>query len=262
MRRYLSLFLDFMKQNIKSMLEYRIDFIIDAISSLVERMVGLTFIWIIFNNAPMLDGWNYYEVTFIYGFLAVVKGINHIFFDNLWALGNYYIREGQFDIILVRPISPLFHLLANKIQQKGIGGLLIGLVILIKSANEIGIGWSLFNIVAMIFFILCATAIFSGVELIVATSAFWVVRSFTLMWPIFSLNEFVAYPLTIYNKGIRFFLSVIIPYAFISFYPANFFMDKGFQSYSLLTPVVAIIVWFISIKVWKFGLSNYSSTGS
>jgi len=87
-------------------------------------------------------------------------------------------------------------------------------------------------------------------------------NSYIIMSSVNSLQEFAFYPILIYPKFIGFILTWIIPYAFASFYPADYFLHKGFEHYSMLTPVIAIILWVIALRVWEFGLKNYSSTGS
>ncbi len=260
--RYIKLYWEFVKQNIKIMLEYRADFLIGAFSSFFIQLGGILFVWIIFQNIGDIHGWTFYEVALVYGLLSIAKSINHIFFDNLWVLGNQYIRQGTFDILLLRPISPLFHLVANKLQQDGIGNMIIGFVIVIKSMQELQLSIGALDILLLGIFILCGGAIFAAINLITCTVSFWVVNSNMFMWSVFSIHEFALYPLTIFHKSIGIILTWIIPYAFASFYPANLFLNKGFEQLSWVSPVMAVVLWIIALRVWRFGLMNYTSTGS
>jgi ABC-2 type transport system permease protein len=94
--------------------------------------------------------------------LTLAKSINHIFFDNLWVLGNQYIREGKFDILLLRPISPLFHLVANKIQQDGIGNLVIGCILLAHSIAHLDITLTFVDMLMVLVFTLSGGMIFAS----------------------------------------------------------------------------------------------------
>ena len=77
-----------------------------------------------------------------------------------------------------------------------------------------------------------------------------------------SFQEFAFYPISIYPKIIGFILTWIFPYAFASFYPADYFLHMQYGILSVLTPVIAILLWIIALRVWKWGLKNYESTGS
>lgn len=260
--KYLELYIEFIKQNLKIMLEYKNDFIIGVFSTLLTQISGIFFVWIIFENVKQINGWSFYEIAFVYGLLTLAKGIDMIFFDNLHALGWEYIREGKFDIFMIRPISPLFQLISSHIQQDGLGLFSIGLVIVIKSVIALKLAFNLLGILLLILFVISGAMIISAINLITATSAFWTINSHIVMESVASLQEFALYPILIYPKFIGFALTWIIPYAFASFYPASYFLHKGVLIYSMLSPLIAIILWVIALRVWKFGITHYSSSGS
>lgn len=260
--RYMKLYLQFVKQNFKIMLEYRADFIIGFFSTFLLQFAGIFFVWVVFDNIGDIKGWTFYEVILIYGFLTLAKSINHIFFDNLWVLGQVYVRQGKFDTLLLRPVSPLFHLIADKIQQDGFGNLVIGIILISKSLLELNIQLGLAEMIMMFIFVLSGGLIFAAINLITTTTSFWFVQSNMFMWSTFSISEFALYPLSIYHKSIGILLTWFIPYAFTSFYPAGYFLEKGSVGMSLCTPFIAIILWVIALRVWNFGIKNYSSTGS
>lgn len=261
MKRYLRLYKLFLKQNIKVILEYRIDFIVGAFSTILEQVVGVLFIWILFKNIDNINGWSYYEIIFVYSMLTVSMSIEHMFFENLWMLGEGYIRNGKFDGILIRPINPLFHIICDKIQQDGFGRFLIGIYLLINSIIKLNIDMSFTNIIMLLIFIICGSFIFVGISIALSTTAFYFVNNVAIMWGVFQFNEFASYPIDIFNKYIKFFITWIVPYAFTSYYPANYFLDKGYKHISYIAPIISILIVFISIKIWNIGLKKYNSAG-
>ena len=261
-KKYLSLYIEFVLQNSKTMLEYKTDFVIGIVSTFINQFYGIFFVWVIFENIKQIHGWTFYEITFIYGLLTMAKGIDMFFFDNLHCLGFEYVREGSFDIFMIRPISPLFQLIASYVQQDGIGLVLLGAIVIAKSLAELKIALGFFDIVMLLIFIVSGAAIISAINLIMCTTGFKTVNSHILMSSVNSFQDFALYPVLIYPKFIGFLLTWIIPYAFASFYPADYFLHKGFELYSVFTPVVAIVLWVIALKIWNIGIRNYSSTGS
>lgn len=261
-KKHISLYGEFLKQNVKTMLEYKSDFVIGIFSTLLTQFYGIFFVWVIFENIKQIHGWTFYEITFVYGLLTLAKGLDMFFFDNLHALGFEYVREGKFDIFMIRPLSPLFQLVASYTQQDGLGLLLLGVVVVTKSLAELKITLGYLDIALLIVFVISGAAIISAINLITATAGFKTVNSHILMTSVASLQEFAFYPILIYPKFIGFVLTWLIPYAFASFYPADYFLHKGFQIFSFATPFIAIILWVIALQIWKIGLRNYSSTGS
>jgi ABC-2 type transport system permease protein len=263
MKRYAKLYWQFFKQQLKVMMEYRVDFFIGVFSVVFIQFTSIFFVKVVFDHIEALNGWSFYEVLFIYGIASTGRSIHHIFFDNLWTFGWQYIRPGNFDRLLIRPINPLFHLVADRVQQDGFGQLVIGFIILGYSMPNLNVEWGLWELFLLGVMVLSSGVIFVAVNLFFASLSFWMVDSLPVMWATFNLSDFARYPLTIYNKGIRFVLTWLVPYGFTAFYPAALFIEhSGYQTIAMWSPVVAIVSCWIAYSFWKMGLRSFVSTGS
>jgi ABC-2 type transport system permease protein len=128
---------------------------------------------------------------------------------------------------------------------------------------KLGIDWGFLDILLLLVMIVSSGFIFVAVNLFFATFSFWMVDSLPIVWTTFNLSEFARYPLTIYNKAIRFILTWIIPYGFTAFYPSSLFIEhSGYRSVALWSPAVAIVSCLIAYSFWKKGLREFTSTGS
>ncbi|MCB8923066.1 MAG: ABC-2 family transporter protein [Ardenticatenaceae bacterium] len=263
MTRYLNLYGYFLKQRFKILLEYRVNFFIGASSSVFMQGASLLAIWVVMRQVPSLNGWTLAEIWFIYGLLTLSKSINHMFADNLWTLGQSYVRTGLFDRFLVRPIDPLFHLLADRFCHDGIGNFLVGLVLVVGAAPELGIVWTPLKVGYLTIAVLSGGAIFIALNLMTSVSAFWVMDSVPVIRVVFEMHEFAKYPLAIYPKAIGIILTWLIPYGFASFYPASYLLQRDISPVlAWAGPLVAVVLLFVGYRVWLFGLRHYSSTGS
>ncbi|MGE5261961.1 MAG: ABC transporter permease [Acidobacteriota bacterium] len=262
MARYVRLYGYFLLQRFKILMEYRVNFLIGASSTIILQIAGLLTIWVVMSQIPSLNGWTLNEVLLVYGLLTLSKSINHMFADNLWTIGMSYVRTGEFDRFLVRPIDPLFHLLADRFCHDGIGNFLIGAALVAVSSAALGIAWTPLNLLYLIVAVLSGGAIFIALNLITATSAFWIVESIPVTQIIFNTNEFAKYPLNIYHRAIGILLTWLIPYGFASFYPASYLLGKDIGALAWMGPVVATVLLVLGYRVWLFGLRHYSSTGS
>ncbi|MBP6015932.1 MAG: ABC-2 family transporter protein [Candidatus Promineofilum sp.] len=261
--RYTSLYWLFFKNRIKILMEYRVNFIIGAISTIFVQAAGLLTVWVIMEQIPDLAGWSLPEILLIYGLLTLSKSINHMFADNLWTLGRDYVRTGTFDRFLVRPIDPLFHLLADRFCHDGIGNFLVGLTLILIAAARLDIVWTPSMVFYLILMTLSGGFIFIALNLITSVSGFWLMDSVPVTRVVFEMNEFAKYPLTIYPRFISVVLTALIPYGFASFYPASFLMGRGGQPALVWgAPLVAAVLMILGMAVWRFGLRHYSSTGS
>ena len=262
MKRYTSLYGYFLLQRFKILMEYRVNFFIGMTSMIFMQAAGLLTIWVIMRQIPNINGWTLDEVLMIYGLLTLSKSITHMFADNLWTIGWDYIRSGGFDRFLVRPINPLFHLLADRFCHDGLGDLLVGVALVIISSANLRLVWTPLSLLYLIVAVLSGGVIFIALNLITATTAFWITQSIPVTQIIFNTNEFARFPLTIYPRAIGIVLTWLIPYGFASFYPASQILGRDVGLLPWLGPLVAIVLAVFSYRVWLFGLRHYGGTGS
>ena len=262
MTRYISLYWLFFTQRIKALMEYRANFIIGAISTIFLQTSSILAIWVVMQKVPTLNGWTYDEVLLVYGLITLAKSINHMFADNLWTLGRVYIRSGGFDRFLVRPINPLFHLLADRFCQDGVGNFLVGMALVVKSSIALNIAWTPLKAIMLIVSVVSGGFIFIALNLLTCVAAFWIVDSVPVTRLIFDNHLFAQYPLSMYPKAIGILLTWVVPYGLASFYPASYLLDRSFGNLAWLAPVAAAALLFIAYRFWEFGLKHYNSTGT
>lgn len=253
----------FVSQELKRMMEYKGDFIVGIIGFLLIQASNLLFLSLVFGNVPSLMGWNYNEVVFIYGFSLIPKGIDHLFFDNLWSIGHFTVRKGDFDKYLTRPINTYFHVLVEKLQIDALGELIMGIALVCVSLAKLNIELSVLRVVLTLAVIPFATLIYTGIKTATAAIAFWTKRSGNITYMFYMVNDFAKYPVDIYNKLVRSIITYVIPFAFTAYYPAYYFLTGENPIYNLgLTVVISIIIMAIGIFVWNKGISAYESAGS
>jgi ABC-2 type transport system permease protein len=262
LRRYSSLYWFFLIQRAKILMEYRVNFFIGLSSTVLLQLAGLLGIWVIMSQVPNLNGWTLDEVLLIYGLLTLAKSINHMFADNLWVIGWGYIRPGGFDRFLVRPINPLFHLLADRFCHDGIGNFLVGSALVVIASRNLHLVWTPLNVLYLLVAVISGGVIFIALNLITATSSFWIIESIPVTQVVFNTHEFARFPLTIYPRLIGLLLTVLIPYGFASFYPASYLLDRDATWLVWMPPLVALALAVMSYRVWLFGLKHYGGTGS
>jgi ABC-2 type transport system permease protein len=262
MSRYLRLYVFFLAQRFKILLEYRMNFLIGATSTSLLQAAGLLTLWVVMRRIPSLNGWSFDQVLLVYGLVTVSESITHMFADNLWTIGRSYIRTGEFDRFLVRPIDPLFHLLADRFCHDGIGNFLVGMILIVKAMTSLDIPWTVANALYLLVAILSGGGIFIALNLLTATSAFWIVESIPVTSVVYNAYEFAKYPLSIYGRGIRLVLTWVIPYGFASFYPASHLLGRDVGLLAWFGPVMAAALLLIAYRTWTFGLAHYTSTGS
>lgn len=261
MLRYLKLHQLLIKQHLKLLMAYKGDFLIGLLGVFLTQALNLVFLNVIFSQIPLLNGWNFKQITFIYGFSLIPKGLDHLFFDNLWAMGQRLVKKGEFDKYLIRPINPLFYVMVETFQVDALGELVVGVALLLSSFFMVS--WTFWNVLLFFLTLPFTTLIYTSLKIMTASLALWTKQSGAAMYIFYMFNDFSKYPITIYNYPIRFLISVIIPFAFAAYYPASYFLTGNslFQNIGGLI-LVSLGLYAIAYFIWKKGLLSYESAGS
>ena len=246
----ISLYLSFLKISLKEILIYRIDCIAGIFSQLVVQAVSLIFIFIVFQNTENIVGWSFEQIL-----------LSGYCFDELFDIGPRYIRSGEFDKILLRPVHPLISIIGASREFVSIADFFIGLGITMYMLYRLAIPITILLIIKIIFFSIVGALIIGAINTIFSISSFWTYRSNEVIWSFYRMYTFAEYPLDIYNGFIKILITVILPFAFVAYYPTMDYL--GLNNYMIyLSPIIAIILWIIAIKLWNLALNKYRSTGT
>ena len=258
--RYISLWIAYLKVNMKRLLEYRADFVFNLISVFIWTATGLFNVLIMFTKITSFYGWGKYEVCLLYGMWSLTFSIYNAFGSGILNIENDIIN-GKLDISLIKPIDPLFIIVTSRINTMGIGFLIFGLCCIIYSLIKL----NLFLIPLIIYFLISAITgggLIFATYLILACFSFWIKRSSNAIRVGYDIHKFAQYPLDIYGKGIKILLSTLFPYVFTNYYPTAFMLGKTSVFVGMISPIVCLLAFFLSIVFWKISLARYESTGS
>lgn len=263
MRRYLKLYVIFIKQHFKMLMEYRFDFLTGALSFLISQTVGVIFLALIFNGIPALAGYSFEQVLFFYGFAQLPKGLDHLVADNFWELAYFRISKGEFDRYLIRPINPLAHAIMEKFQIDAFGEILVGVAIMAYSIVKMGLTITVLDVILFIVVIPFCALIFTNMKIITCAVALKTKRSGALMQIFYQMNEFSKYPIDIYNIVIKTFITFIVPFALSAYFPASYFLEHKNPLFNLGGVVVISVAFFaLAYFIWNKCISLYESAGS
>lgn len=257
----IKLYVLFFKASFKEMLIYRLDCIVGMGTQLLTQIVELIFIYIVFQNTENLAGWNFKQILLLYGVTLLSVGIVDFCFDSLYGIGPKWIKNGEFDKILLRPVHPLISIIGSSKEVTSIGYFVLGLILTISMLIQLAIPITFLLILKIIVFSIVGAAIMGAINTILSISSFWIYRSNELIWSFYKMYTFAQYPIDIYNKVIKIIITCVLPFAFVAYYPTMSYL--GFNKYLIyVSPIIAILLWIIAIKAWNWALNKYRSTGT
>lgn len=262
-KRYCRLYKVFVAQFFKSIIQSKVDFLMGLFGFFLTQAMGIVFLYLIFEQIPTLNGWTLDQLIFIYGFAQIPRGLDHLFTDNIWMIAWRMIITGEFDRYMLRPMNVFFQVICEKLQPDAIGELLVGTILVVMSLVKGIVIVDALHIVLFIVSVIAGAVIYSAIKLFFASISFWVKISGPFLQVAYEMSDFAKYPTEIYSKPVKFILTAIIPFAFVAYIPASYFLlDKNPWTTVGIECAIAVVFWIVAYAFFKHGVSKYESAGN
>jgi len=260
----MGLYLKYMMMGLRSQLIYRTSFILMCIGQFFVPFFIFIGLYLMFDRFDSLVGWTFGEVALLYGTIhmafalaeALVRG-----FDSFPQL----VKSGEFDRLLLRPVSTPLQVVGWKLEFTRIGRLLQGVLIFVWALSSLTIQWTVLKVICITGMVIGGFFIFSGLFIFFAAMAFWTIEGLEIA-NIFTDGgrEMSQYPLTIYAKSIQRFFTFIVPFGVINTIPLNYLLDKQTLPghFTAFIPYLGILFLLPALLFWNYGVKHYQSTGS
>ena len=251
---------------IRSQFQYRASFVLDLCGNFVISFIDFLAVLVIFHNVHRLGVWTVREVAFLYAMSSISFALTDLLIGHLDQFPQK-IRDGNFDVLLVRPRSTLFQIIGSDFQLRRLGKAIQGAIVLGYVVGSLSIPWDAGRIAMLVVMVPAAIVIFSSVWVVGACLSFWTTDGgeFTNAFT-YGGNFLAQYPIDILSAWVRRFLAYIVPLAFVCYFPALYILDKrdplGLpRLFQFSSPVVALLGVLVSGSVWRFAVRHYRSAG-
>ena len=262
-RRGIDLYCTLFLAGLKAKLNYRADLFVMVIASVLSQGIGYLFLWVVFKQLPVVAGWTLPEVICVYAMISITEGFISIFAEGLWGL-SWVKHRGDFDAIILRPVSPLLQVLLSSVGLNGFGTILLGGTMMVYAAQKLPITWTPLHLMVAIILFFSAVLMRFATVLISAAVGFWIESPFNPVLPVIhSFSSFARFPLTIYGRTLNLLLTFVIPFGFVSYYPMGWVLGKAHLGWiGLLTPAVALVFTVAGAWLFQRGLKEYEGAGN
>ena len=262
-RFHVNLYAKLILLQLRTAVEYRADFWIGIVGAVLMNGAALVFLSAFFSRIPAVGGWTVWEVATLYGLTMIAYGLREMLCDGVWTL-RAQINLGNFDRVLLRPISPALQLATSLASIHGVGNFLLGLVVFLTAARRLDLDWTVGKILWLLLTVACGLVVVASISLLANIIGFWepgTQSSFPFM--VSNVVEFAKFPLELYGWAIRLIVTAILPYAFVSYYPALILLDKesDWRWLGYLTPLAAAAIALFAAWLWRLGLARYQGVG-
>ncbi len=262
-KRYLRLYRVLVAQFLKTIMQSRVDFLIGLLGFFFTQVMGIAFLYLVFQQIPDLQGWTLDQLIFIYGFAQIPRGIDHLFTDNIWLVAYRLVINGDFDRYMLRPMNIFFQVIVEKLQTDALAEMLIGTILVVRSLTKGIVIVDGLHVALFFVSIFAGALIYTSIKLFFASLAFWLKVSGPFLQIAYDMANFAKYPTEIYSKGVRFLITWVIPFAFVAYLPASFFMKADTSAGVVVIECgIAFVFWWIAYALFHRGTQVYESAGN
>lgn len=264
----MKLYIELLKTLFKSKMEYRFNFFMEIFVNIFTYVVTYIGIWIIVRRFGSIAGWKFYELMLLYNFNLFSYGAAcFVLYIPMQSLEEM-VRMGDFDGVLVKPMNPFLYLLMRQGYFGFVGHLILGFIVFGISLSHLQLEITAGFIFDMVLKLVGAVLLQGAVLIFTGALSFRFVRALAVRNVfIYTIREFINYPISIYPKVLQVFLTVIVPYGFVNFYPVEALLGKQDGMLPLWLSgsaglLLGILSAYLGYCFFMSSVKKYQSTGS
>lgn len=264
----ISLYRRLISMQIKAQLQYKVNLLIEIVTSLASTGIEFIALLMYFIPFPTLLGWKMGEVALLSAVVSIGFGCAELVgagIDNFPST----IRRGEFDQVLLRPVGAFLQVIGSDFLLRRFGRITQGLLAFVVALHFLpGLHWTPGKLIILLLGIGSGALMFIAILLLGATLCFWTVETTELTNILYyGGREMLSYPMTIYGQTLQRVFLFVIPLAFGSYIPVCYILERplpfGLPAHlAFFSPLPALIFALVAGMAWSFGVHHYQSTGS
>lgn len=247
----------YLRLGILNELQYRVNFFVQIVQSLVALGTGLAALALVFGYAQTLAGWTHPELLAVLGVYVLVGGIIKMTIQPNMARLMEDVQEGTLDFVLTKPEDAQVLVSVREVRLWQFIDVVLGAVVLSVAITQLGETIGVREAVIFAFALVLGGMTIYSLWLIITTGAFWVVRMEHVTELLQGVYQAGRWPVDVYPNALRLGLTFLIPVGIAITVPAEALTARLAPQSLLLALAVAAVLVAVSRWFWTFGLRHY-----
>ena len=233
-----------------------------ALSGKILRFLFfLGFLFLLVGRTETLAGYDLYQVVFFFLTFNLIDILVQFFLRGVYHFRGLIV-SGDFDLVLVKPINPLFRSLFQRTDVYDLMtliALIVCMIIFIAAGNL-----AITPLGVILYLVLMISSFIIGLAFHIGFLAVGILTTEieNIVWIYRDLSGMGRIPIDVYREPIRTFLTIVIPIAVIVTFPAKALMGLLSWQWVIFSFVMSGLFLFLSLRFWKYALTQYSSASS
>lgn len=218
------------------------------------------FLLTILTKTRIVAGYTIYQAAFFFLTFNFLDTVTQLFFREVYRFRQLVVT-GDFDLVLVKPFQPLFRALAGGADPLDLFMLIPYTAILVFVGANAGTV-EVRNIMLYILLLGNGFLIATGFHILVLALAIVTTEIDHAIMIYRDITTMARLPVDIYSQPLRGIITFIIPVGLMMTFPAKALLGLLSPLVILFSLVLGFLFLVLSLRVWRFALSQYSSASS
>lgn len=252
----------FFRVGVMNEMQYRINFFLQLVQSLMTVGTGLIVLAVVFSKTNELGGWSRPQLLAVMGVFTLVGGVIRTFIQPNMQRVVGDVREGKLDFALTKPADAQLLVSVRDIRFWQLTDVLVGLVVLTVALVQLRSTMQWQHVASFVALLLSGLVSIYCFWLMLASASFWLVRIDEVQELFDGLFRAGQYPVGIYPGWLRYGLTFIIPLAFAITVPSEAVTGRlAWRSVVVMVLFTAVLL-AVSRWCWKRGLRRYGGASA
>jgi ABC-2 type transport system permease protein len=245
---------------------YRRSFALELAAQGLIVLLEFIEIFAVFHQVGAIDGFAFGEVLVIFGLASAAFALADLAVGQMDHVSER-IRQGTFEVLLVRPLSPLVLVAISDVQLRRAGRLVVSLAVLAIALARADIVWTPARAALVVVAPIAGAVIYSSLFVVGGAVTFWVVEgrevasAFT-----YGTGYLSQWPFGVFGLAVGRFFTFVVPAAAAAYLPALAILGRadttGLPSWLPWTsPLAAAWTALLAGWLWRVGVRHYVGAG-
>lgn len=246
---------------LKMLLYFKGDSLTWIFANILRSIVELLTITILFSNVSYIENYNFNECLVVYSLYSMVSSLFYCFFAWTFWFSNSYLISGRLSSVIIKPVNPFIYIIGENIAVSELIAFIIGVVLYIFSTFLLSL--SFYKTIILFLCVIPSTLAVAGVFLIVSSLSYKLYKLEEVFSPLINFLDYAQYPTSIYPSYIKIFLTWVIPYSLIAYYPTAVVFGKTLSIKEIIyLPIYGLFIFILGLFLFLNNIKLYQDSGN
>lgn len=252
----------YLQIGIANEMQYRVNFFIQILQSLIALATGLIGLGLVFSHTSELAGWSRPELLAVMGVYILMGGVIQAAIQPNMQRLMEEIQQGTLDYALTKPADAQVLVSVREFRFWQMMDVILGALVLGTAVYQLQSQVGIWQTLAFIAALLMGGIMIYCFWLMLTSTAFWIVRVDEMVNLFQGVYAAGRWPVGIYPNWLRAGLTFLIPVAFAVTVPAEALTGRLTPTTLLGEAGLTILLLLLARLVWKLGVRNYSGASA